>query len=195
MSSKIPQPIGTRGVLISSVYCRAPQYPSESDIDDLESLPEWLGVLSSSHIYLYEFELLNMINKQYIYLAMVLLEPIWVTFPVTIPWYTVVRVQGLSCWSWKIFKLSLPMNSQPTAADYLWQVTHFISYATLLHLKQYCSALTTMATQSTRECVHWTETEISELVDYLYDHRSEDEGGAFQETNLSGCCNTPPTFP
>ena len=61
------------------------------------------------------------------------------------------------------------MNSQPTATDYLQRVTHFISYTTLSHLKRYNFAFTTMAPTS-KEHVHWTDEEITALVNYLYDH-------------------------
>lgn len=77
------------------------------------------------------------------------------------------------------------MSSQQTATDYLRQATHFISYAALLHLKRYGSALMAPTTQS-KERVHWTDEEISALVDYLHDHRSEGEGGSFKKQTYQG---------
>jgi hypothetical protein len=79
------------------------------------------------------------------------------------------------------------MSSQPTATDYLRQATHYISYAALLHLKRYGpSAFQFMAPTSTKERVHWTEDEISALVDYLHAHRSEAEGGSFKKQTYQG---------
>lgn len=72
--------------------------------------------------------------------------------------------------------------SQPTTTDYLWQATHFINYAAFLHLKHYRSAL--MAPSKSKDRVHWTDEDISALVDYLYHHQSEGEGGFVQKTNL-----------
>ena len=42
-----------------------------------------------------------------------------------------------------------------------------------------------MASQ-TKERVHWTDEEISALVDYLYDHRAEAEGGSFKKQTYQG---------
>ena len=42
-----------------------------------------------------------------------------------------------------------------------------------------------MASQ-TKEHVHWTDEEISALVDYLYDHRAEAEGGSFKKQTYQG---------
>lgn len=78
------------------------------------------------------------------------------------------------------------MSSQHTAADYLRQATHYISYATLLHLKRYNSVLTSMAPTQAKDRVHWTDEEIAALVDYLHDHRSEAEGGAFKKQTYQG---------
>lgn len=76
------------------------------------------------------------------------------------------------------------MSTQPTATDFLWQATHFISYAALLHIRRYSSAL--MAPSQVKERVHWTDEEISALVDYLHDHRSEAEGGSFKKQTYQG---------
>ena len=76
------------------------------------------------------------------------------------------------------------MSYQPTTADYLRHTTHFISYATLLHLKRYCSSVTT--TMAPKERVHWTDEEISALIDYLYDHQAEGEGGSFKRQTYQG---------
>lgn len=84
----------------------------------------------------------------------------------------------------KLRNLLSLMSSQP-ATDYLRQAAHFISYATFLHLKHYGSAL--MApTKSAKARVHWTEEEISALVDYLHAHRSEGEGGSFKKQTFQG---------
>lgn len=76
------------------------------------------------------------------------------------------------------------MTSQPTATDFLREATHFVSYAAFLHLKRYNSVLT-MSSQS-KGRVHWTEEEVSALVDYLHDKHSEGEGGAFKKTTFQG---------
>lgn len=80
------------------------------------------------------------------------------------------------------------MSAQPTATEYLRQATHFVSYAVLLHLKHYGSALTRMAPTGSqaKERVHWTDEEISALVDYLHEHRSEGEGGSFKKQTFQG---------
>lgn len=76
------------------------------------------------------------------------------------------------------------MSSQPTTTDYLRQATDYISYAVLLHLKHYGSAL--MAPSQPKERAHWTDDEISALVDYLHAHRSEAEGGSFKKQTYQG---------
>ena len=76
------------------------------------------------------------------------------------------------------------MSTQPTATDFLWQATHFISYAALLHIKHYSSAL--MAPTQSKERVQWTDEEVKALVDYLHDHRSKAEGGAFNKQTFQG---------
>lgn len=37
-----------------------------------------------------------------------------------------------------------------------------------------------------KERVHWTEDEITALVDYLHEHRSEAEGGSFKKQTYQG---------
>jgi hypothetical protein len=74
--------------------------------------------------------------------------------------------------------------SQPTTTDYLRQATHFITYAAFLHLKRYHSIF--MAPSQSKDRVHWTEEEICALIDYLYDHRSEGEGGSFKKQTYQG---------
>jgi hypothetical protein len=75
--------------------------------------------------------------------------------------------------------------SQPTTTEYLRQATHFINYAAFLHFKRFHSVLMAPP-QSSKECVHWTEDEIYALVEYLYDHRSEGEGGTFKKQTYQG---------
>jgi hypothetical protein len=79
------------------------------------------------------------------------------------------------------------MSTQQTAADFLLQATHFISYAALLHLKRYGSAF--MAPSQPKERVHWTEEEVGQLVEYLHHHRSEGEGGSFKKQTYQGAAS------
>ena len=76
------------------------------------------------------------------------------------------------------------MTSQPTTTDFLWQATHFDSYAAFLHLKRYNSAL--MSSSQPKERVHWTNEELLALVDYLHSHRHEAEGSAFKKPTFQG---------
>ena len=43
-----------------------------------------------------------------------------------------------------------------------------------------------MAPTQPKECVHWTEEEIFDLVDYLHAHQSEAEGGSFKKQMYQG---------
>ena len=85
----------------------------------------------------------------------------------------------------KISKPSSLMSSQPTTTDYLHQATHFVSYAVLLHLKCYGSNLMA-SSQPAKEHAHWTDEEVSALVDYLHAHQSEAEGGSFKKQTYQG---------
>jgi hypothetical protein len=104
-------------------------------------------------------------------------------FLVNKPWYKHASTRVYPCRSYKFSKPSSLMSNQPTTTDYLRQATHFISYATLLHLRHYGSAF--MA-PSQKNRVHWTDDEISALVDYLHSHRSEAEGGLFKKQTYQG---------
>lgn len=76
------------------------------------------------------------------------------------------------------------MDTQPTTTDFLRQATHFVSYAAFLHIKRYGSSI--MPPKSNKERVHWTDEEITALIDYLHSHRSEGEGGSFKMPSYQG---------
>ena len=47
---------------------------------------------------------------------------------------------------------------------------------------QYASIL---MSQPQQEKAHWNEDEVAALITYLYDHRSEGEGGSFKDTTYN----------
>ena len=42
------------------------------------------------------------------------------------------------------------------------------------------------SSQPAKERAHWTDKEVSALVDYLHAHRSEAEGGSFKKQTYQG---------
>ena len=99
-------------------------------------------------------------------------------------WYKHASTRVYPGPSSKISKPSSFMSSQPTATDFLRQATHFVSYATFFHLRQLGSSI--MAPSQAKERVHWTDEEISALIDYLHSQRSKAEGAAFSKQVFQG---------
>jgi hypothetical protein len=51
-----------------------------------------------------------------------------------------------------------------------------------------------MAPTQPRERVHWTDEEISALVEFLHQHRSEGEGGSFKKQTYQAATSHLQTF-
>ena len=79
------------------------------------------------------------------------------------------------------------MSSQPSTTDFLRQASNFVSYAAYLHFERY-SVVYSMAPEASqaKEHVHWTDEEVSALIDYLYSKKSKADGAAFNRQIFQG---------
>ena len=79
------------------------------------------------------------------------------------------------------------MSSQPSTTDFLRQASNFVSYAAYLHFERY-SAVYSMAPEASqaKEHVHWTDEEVSTLINYLYSKKSKADGAAFNRQIFQG---------
>jgi hypothetical protein len=74
------------------------------------------------------------------------------------------------------------MTERQAGATYVQLATHYVSWATLFHIK--CLLMPPKTSKTDRAA--WTEEETMALVDYLHAHRAKTEGGGFTDTIFTG---------